>query len=450
MSRVLVISHDVVGRQMAGPGIRALELARVLAREHAVTLAVPHPPERPLPGLSLHGYGEYDWPSLQPAAARAEMILLSPFTLRAHPGLRALNVPLVLDLYDPFPLESLFTSRRAKPLDAQLGDHLQYGVRLVNHACEQGDFFICAHERQRDWWLGLLQANGRINPYTVAADETLRALIDPVPFGLPEEAAPTRDPAVERRLGIAPGDRVILWGGGIWDWLDPLTVIQAMPAVLAGEPRARLLFPGTRHPNPAVPNMQLLERARSLAGELGLDGAVHFGDWVPYESWPAVLAGADVAVSAHFDSLETRFAAVRSRVLGYIWARLPMVVSQGDAASELVESHALGHAVPCGDVGATAAALLELLAEGKDRYRPHFDALADQYAWPRVAAPLLAFARAPRLAADRAAGWRPTPSPDALATIERLQIDVTNYESGRFIRTVRRLEGWRDRMRGER
>lgn len=38
---ILIISHDVVGRQMAGPGIRYFHLARVLAREFAVVLAVP-------------------------------------------------------------------------------------------------------------------------------------------------------------------------------------------------------------------------------------------------------------------------------------------------------------------------------------------------------------------------------------------------------------------------
>ncbi|MDQ7029881.1 MAG: hypothetical protein Q9O62_08955 [Ardenticatenia bacterium] len=49
-----------------------------------------------------------------------------------------------------------------------------------------GDFFICASERQRDWWLGLLEASGRINPYTFGEDPSLRRLIDVVPFGLPE------------------------------------------------------------------------------------------------------------------------------------------------------------------------------------------------------------------------------------------------------------------------
>ncbi len=38
---VLIISHDVVGEQMAGPGIRYFRLAQVLSREFEVVLVVP-------------------------------------------------------------------------------------------------------------------------------------------------------------------------------------------------------------------------------------------------------------------------------------------------------------------------------------------------------------------------------------------------------------------------
>ena len=41
MIDILVISDDVVGRKMAGPGIRAWELSGALAGHFKVTLAVP-------------------------------------------------------------------------------------------------------------------------------------------------------------------------------------------------------------------------------------------------------------------------------------------------------------------------------------------------------------------------------------------------------------------------
>ena len=59
-------------------------------------------------------------------------------------------------------------------------------------------------------------------------------LLAVVPFGIQE------DPPVQRRHGIrgatpgiGPDDKVILWGGGIYNWFDPLSLIRAV-GILAG------------------------------------------------------------------------------------------------------------------------------------------------------------------------------------------------------------------------
>ena len=63
-------------------------------------------------------------------------------------------------------------------------------LNVQNTQLALGDFFLCASERQRDFWIGALHTAGRINPQTYAADPTLRSLIDVVPFGLPDEPPP--------------------------------------------------------------------------------------------------------------------------------------------------------------------------------------------------------------------------------------------------------------------
>src|SRR5690606_34715434 len=118
--------------------------------------------------------------------------------------------------------------------------------------------------------------------------------------------------------------------------------------------------------------------------------------WVAYDEWPAYLVDTDVAVSLHFDTLETRFAAVRSRVLSYIWAGLPMVVTRGDVASELIRENDLGLVIDYEDVDGAVRAVLKLLAEGKQRYRPNFARLASELTWDKVAQPLLDLCRSPR------------------------------------------------------
>ena len=125
----------------------------------------------------------------------------------------------------------------AEPLQRQRTRHKDRSA-ILHRQCQAGDFFLCASERQRDWWLGLLEAHGRINPWTFGDDPSLRRLIDVVPFGLPETPPQHTRPVIK---GIVPGigqrDSVILWGGGLWPWLDPLTAIQAIADLFTGQPR---------------------------------------------------------------------------------------------------------------------------------------------------------------------------------------------------------------------
>jgi len=260
-----------------------------------------------------------------------------------------------------------------------------------------GDFFVCASERQRDYWLGALAALGRVNPATADGGQ-LRRLIDVVPFGLPAEAPRAGGAGLKGVLpGLGARDRLIVWGGGLWDWLDPFTPIRAMAQVAGRHPGARLVFfEAARYRTPAV------EQARHLAAELGLlDRSVLFADWLPAERWTACLLEADVGLSFHPDTAETRLA-FRTRLLDYMWAGLPIVTAAGDALADLVAARGLGRVVTPGDVDGLSAALGDLLAEPDARAarRAEFTRLAGELCWEQVARPLVAYCQAPWRAGD--------------------------------------------------
>jgi GT2 family glycosyltransferase/glycosyltransferase involved in cell wall biosynthesis len=390
--RLLIISPDAVHSRMGGVGIRYWELARQLADVADVKLAVPQETDLSSTRFELHRYQEGQAESLRAPAEAADVILLSGFTVYHHPFLSSLPAHKVVDLYDPMILENL-ERFAAKPMAERLGLH-QVGVSTFNELFRLGDFFICASEKQRDYWLGGLTAAGRVNLHTYTADATLRRLIDVVPTGLPDERPQPAQPVLKGVWpGIAAADKVILWGGGLWDWLDPLTVIEAMPAVLADVPQARLFFLGTKHPNPAVPPSRMAERAIARAQALGLkDTAVFFNDWTPYQERVDYLLEADVGVSLHQDHIETRFS-VRTRLMDYLWARLPMVVSGGDVLGDLVEEHRLGRVVAAGDVAAVAGALVEMLQSPAARAR--FEPVVARFGWSQVVRPLAAYVAQP-------------------------------------------------------
>lgn len=398
MSRVLIISDDVVGKQMAGVAVRNWEYACALSREHRVMLAIPNKTDITSSEFDLV---TYDAASLRHLATDADVIILTGLTLTQYPFLRTSGVPLVVGLYHSFVLENLqlFAHR---DLDFRLRDHNGL-VRALNDLLLSGDFFVCNSERQRDYWLGMLAALNRINPATFA-DPTLRSLIDVVSFGLPDDSPIHRKPVLKGiHPGIGPDDFVAYWGGGIYNWLDPLTLIRATAQLVTEHPRLKVFFAATRHPNPRVHAMRMVDEARKLSSDLVLTGKhVFFNDWVPYEERENYLLEADVGLSLHLEHLETRYA-FRNRLLDYIWAGLPVIATEGDTAADLVQQHNLGWVVGYENVDDVAHALREALEMSnlRESYASRSAAVAARFRWSQTVKPLARFCADPHLAPDK-------------------------------------------------
>jgi glycosyltransferase involved in cell wall biosynthesis len=245
----------------------------------------------------------------------------------------------------------------------------------------------------------MLGALGRIDPEVADADPTLRDLIDVVPFGLEPDPPVATAPAIKGAVpGIEAGDKVLLWGGGIWNWFDPLTPIRAVHELSRRRGDVKLFFLGVKHPNPGVTAMAMTSRAVELAKERDLyERFVFFNfGWVPYAERANYLLDADIGISSHLDTVETRFS-FRTRLLDYFWAGLPTVATQGDVLSDLVRERNLGRTVGFGDVASWTAAIEELV-DGPDelaRMRRNVERAREQFTWPRVVEPLARLASLP-------------------------------------------------------
>jgi GT2 family glycosyltransferase/glycosyltransferase involved in cell wall biosynthesis len=398
--RILVLTPDTLGTRLAGPAIRALHIAQALSREHEVVLATTAGGDLSRADFTVRTVaGEADLAELE---RWCDVVVLQGDVMHRYPLLRTTAKPVVVDLYDPFHLEQL---EQAKDLgEDRRRDVVQTATAVLNEQLARGDFFLCASDKQRDFWLGQMAALGRLNPAVYDEDETLGSLIAVVPFGIEEEQPAATGGAVKGVLpGIGPDDRVVLWGGGIYNWFDPLTLIRAMAVVRVRVPTARLLFMGVRHPNPEVPEMRMAVEAERLAEELGLLGStvIFNHDWVPYEDRQNFLLESDVGVSTHFDHVETAFS-FRTRILDYLWAGLPVVCTRGDSLAAVVEQHDLGDTVAPGDVAGLADALVTLLTDERRNAacRANLAEVAPAHRWSAVLKPLLAFCRTPRRAAD--------------------------------------------------
>jgi glycosyltransferase involved in cell wall biosynthesis len=386
--RVLVVSNDRVGKRMAGPGIRYFNFARELAKDFEVTLMVPSPVDFDVEGFEVVQAQAYGGRAFSDYARTFDVLItqtLLPWTMRA---LANESVRIIYDLYDPFLIENLALFAKQDSSRRYKDSILRANTLAQEIALTTGDAFLCASERQRDLWLGMLGTLGRLDHDEYARDPSLRRLIDVVPFGLPADP-PTKTRQVLKGVvpGIAESDRVLLWGGGIWNWFDPLTVIRAVAELGLRREDVRLYFLGVQHPNPDTEEMGMDREAVELAKELSvLDQSVFFNfGWVPYEDRANFLLEADLGVSAHFDNVETRFA-FRTRMLDYLWVGLPIVATRGDVLSELVGDRNLGRVIPEGDVEGWTNAIEELL-DNSDQYeiaRRNIQRVRSQFAWPNA------------------------------------------------------------------
>jgi GT2 family glycosyltransferase/glycosyltransferase involved in cell wall biosynthesis len=424
--RLLVVTGDAITPRMAGPAIRAWHMAEVLCGEHDVRLVSvnPHGEDVPAPfpvlrirprDLADH----VDW---------ADVVVLQGHTLEMAPELKRRDSTklVVCDVYDPMHLELLEQGKDGT--DEQRTKDLVGVTKVLNAQLKRGDFFLCASDRQRHFWLGHLAALGRLTPQLYDADPTADSLLAVVPFGLASKPPTRTGPGARGVLrGVGQDDKVVLWAGGVYSWFDPLTLIRAVGELSGRRDDVRLVFLGMKHPNPEVPVMDIAARTRSLADRLDLtDRHVFFNDgWVPYADRQNWLLDANCGVTTHFHHVETTFA-FRTRVLDYLWASLPIVTTDGDSFADLVRTERLGVVVPPSDPGALADALDMALYDEQFAAgcRERIADVRERFTWERVLAPLADYCRSPRPAADRLAGTGPLVRADPLGASGVLRRDA--------------------------
>ena len=358
MSSVVVSTPDIVGERMAGPGIRAWHLARELSRHFDTTLVAKSE------GSPIDGDGfriiDREAPQARDAIKNASVLVGQP--ARGFRKVRR-GQKIVYDLFDPTVLE-LRELYGSKPSLRQR-IHLAAEWARLSEALMFADLLMCAAKKQRRFY-DSLQSNDA--PWIE------------VPFGVDLH---------ETRVCQQPQENLVIWGGGIWEWLDPATAVDAVVRVNAEGVSCKLLFLGRTRPNRA-----LIDRRRDDRFSLLLErGGPHVsanGDWVPYRERLSWLRSGKIAIMLHRPTGEAEYS-IRTRLFDAIAAGIPVIATRGGFAADLVEREGLGLVVPPGNVDSVAAAIKKLLLDdvlystsvvNLERVRPGF-------AWGVVTRPLI-------------------------------------------------------------
>jgi hypothetical protein len=379
---IAVCSAEAYTDAPAGPALRAAGLARGLAA-HGLEVVL----AAPIGSRAPDGCGLVPLDDVAGLVERGATMIISGFLLERYPVLGDAR-HLVVDAAGPFLLENLVvhqtqaTQRRRRVL----ADESAVVARLLANA----DLVLCAHDRQRDLTLGMMLASGALLPELLDDDPGLERTLLLVPFGPTGEVDP-----IER---AAPSGRLhVIWPGGLWDWLDPLTLVEAIAQARADGSEVTAELWGARSPDPLVPASRPAGLVRERARELEITDAIDVVDWVPHEQRRARLARADAAVTLDPGGIEARFA-FRTRLVDALASGLPVIATAGELVADEAAARGAGFTVPPGDPVALAALLRALVADPSRlaSARAQAPGLAREWAYERTVEPLAAWCRAPR------------------------------------------------------
>lgn len=356
MAKVLLFCRDRLSTSMAGPAIRYWEFANALAKKHDVTLLSSHKTMLQAEKFKILSTEQIP---LEVLVKTHEVIVSQVIDPKLAYHAKKHHKKIVLDAYDPLPIESLEYYKHYPPPKKKL---LMEQVLESNHfSFSMADRVICASSLQQDLWTGFMMSMGLVTPDFYEKDPTFRSKLGIVPFGMSSEPPKKNGKGLREKFNFRSSDFILLWGGGIWNWFDPLTLIRAVAKISKSRSDIKLVFMGTKHPNPGIPEMKMTQDAIALTKDLEvIDKSVFFNfGWVPYHERQNFLLDADIGVSFHFDNLETRYS-FRTRILDYLWAELPILCTAGDFFADLVERKGLGVVVPAESKGALSEKILFL------------------------------------------------------------------------------------------
>jgi hypothetical protein len=212
MAKVLIYSPNLIGKSMAGAAIRPWEFAKALSQEHQVILISPGQSDiqsQDFEVLSLHN------PRCKEHFKDADVLIAQRLTFPLALLAKYHKLKIIVDAYVPGPLE-LLEHFKHDPLHDRQGKVFSESSNIIL-SFKMADGILCASEKQRELWLGFLLGQKLITPDLYDQDSSLRHFLAVVPFGLPSHSPKRAGKGLKEKFGLAPSDKIILWGGGIWN-----------------------------------------------------------------------------------------------------------------------------------------------------------------------------------------------------------------------------------------
>lgn len=250
-----------------------------------------------------------------------------PYARSVIRAARAEGVPVVLDFHENYPAAIALWGRRAR---ARLSLSSARAARLERWAIKHADRIVVVVDEAKARIVGLGADPERV-----------------VVFGNTESVDLV--PAEPLPLGAGDGLRLVYVGGvAAHRGLD--TAVDAMPAILERDPKARLTIVG---------DGATLGELKAQVARLGLGDAVRFTGWVSKDEAMHAIEDADLALVPHHRSPHTD-ATIPHKLFQYMALGRPVLVSDCAPLARVVRSTGAGAVFRSGDAADLATQALAL------------------------------------------------------------------------------------------
>ncbi|HJP96897.1 MAG TPA: glycosyltransferase [Candidatus Saccharimonadales bacterium] len=244
------------------------------------------------------------------------------------------SVLLILDAYVPIYVE--VSARESADIDTEYRNYMA-DIQRFNEVLRRGDYFLCASEKQKTFYVGVLSSLGIINPRSYREDRIIIA-----PFGIHDTPAVShKNPYLD--LGIKKDDFVVMWFGGLYPWFRIEELLGSI-LELSKQKDFKFVIVGGKNPfNPNPDFSRQYDKALAFAKEHNLfNKSMFFVDWVDFEDRINYYIHANIVVSLNQEGEENGFS-WRTRVMDFVWGELAILTNGGDPLSEdlLAEDAAL-------------------------------------------------------------------------------------------------------------
>lgn len=312
--RILVISGDILphpGFPTTGAGLRAWGIGKGLeSKGHDVLLTMPKasvarnstPSKELLPLL----YDKKELPAFI-AHHQPDVVILQHWRLANFLD-DSVEVPLVIDFHGPLLLETQF--QQNPMLDSLRREKIA--------ALHKADFFTCAGEKQRYYFL----------PWLMMAGCNLQQdIIKVIPVSL--------SPKLPEHH--TQGEASFVYGGVFLPWQDPVSSLLTLVGHLEKQQQGLLKFFGGKHPVIMVPT----GRFEELREQLQKSSRVQMQPMIPREQLIQEYCRAHVAIDIMQRNAE-RELAFTTRTVEYLWCGLPVIYNNYAELSDYIKAYDAG------------------------------------------------------------------------------------------------------------